>query len=363
MQNHLTVDLGSRSYPIDFGQKLISTLGQRLRSLALRGQTVVITNETIAPLFLAQVETSLRDAGYPILPILLPDGEIYKNNNTLQQIYDRLLEHRMERSTILIALGGGVIGDMTGYAAATFLRGVDFVQIPTTLLAQVDSSVGGKTGINHPLGKNLIGAFYQPRLVVCDLDSLATLPRREFVAGMAEVVKYGLIHDRDFFYYIRDHLEAINRLTPEPLLTVLHTCCAIKGRIVSADERESGQRALLNFGHTFGHAIETLTGYDQYLHGEAVGMGIVMAADLSRRLGWLGQEEWLDITQIIRRVGLPDKIPPLSIDAVLEAFSRDKKVHGGRPRFVLLQGIGRAVVTADVPESLLIEVIRDHASG
>lgn len=360
IQQSLTVDLGPRSYPIDFGNTLIDGIGQRLQDLGLRGQTAVVTNETIAPLFLARVENSLREAGYQVLPIILPDGEIHKNQATLQIIYDQLLQHRMERSTILLALGGGVVGDMTGYAAATFLRGVDFVQIPTTLLAQVDSSVGGKTGINHPLGKNLIGAFYQPRLVVCDLDTLTTLPKREFIAGMAEVIKYGLIRDRNFFSFIQDNLDSITGLKPDPVLKMLHTCCAIKGEIVSADEHESGQRALLNFGHTFGHAIEALTGYDQLLHGEAVGIGMAMAVDLSCRLGWLTREDRDRCVGLLQGIGLPTKAPNIETHLFQEAFSRDKKVDKGRPRFILLQGIGHAVITKDEPQQLLDDVIRDH---
>ncbi len=363
IRQSLTVDLGPRSYPIDFGNGLMDHIGQRLQSLGLRGQTAVVTNETIAPLFFARVEKSLRQAGYSVLPIVLPDGEIHKNQATLQIIYDRLLEQRMERSTILLALGGGVVGDMTGYAAATFLRGVDFVQIPTTLLAQVDSSVGGKTGINHPLGKNLIGAFYQPRLVVCDLETLTTLPKREFIAGMAEVIKYGLIRDRAFFSFLQDNLDAITHLEPDPILKMLHTCCAIKGEIVSADEHESGQRALLNFGHTFGHAIEALTGYDQWLHGEAVGMGMAMAAELSHRLGWLTAAERDISVSLLKRTGLPTKAPTIETSLFQEAFSRDKKVEGGRPRFILLKGIGNAIITKDVPQQLLDDVIRDHVTS
>ncbi|MBF0147484.1 MAG: 3-dehydroquinate synthase [Magnetococcales bacterium] len=357
----LSLDLGPRSYPIDFGPGLIDTIGQRMKALNLRGQTAVVTNDTVAPLFLDRVRTALEGAGYSVLPILLPDGEVHKNFATLQQIFDALLTHRMERSTILIALGGGVIGDMTGFAASAFLRGVTFVQIPTTLLAQVDSSVGGKTGINHPLGKNMIGAFYQPRLVTCDLETLSTLPKREFLAGMAEVIKYGLIRDADFFRFLSEHLDAILDLKTGPLQKVVQTCCAIKAEVVSADEHERGQRALLNFGHTFGHAIESLTGYDQLLHGEAVAMGMVMAADLSRRMGWLGEEQWRATVSLLRRTGLPLTVPELEVAAFKDAFSRDKKVRDGRPRFVLLREIGHATVTSDIPEPLLSDLLRDHA--
>ncbi|HAT49745.1 MAG: 3-dehydroquinate synthase [Nitrospirae bacterium] len=357
----LLLDLGARSYPIDFGTGIVDNIGEQMKQLGMRGQTAVVTNAVVAPLFLDRVKNSLETAGFPVLPILLPDGEVHKNFATLQIIFDRLLENRMERSTILIALGGGVIGDMTGFAAASFLRGVSFIQIPTTLLAQVDSSVGGKTGINHPLGKNLIGAFYQPKLVCCDLGTLTTLPRREFVAGMAEVIKYGLIRDVGFFHFLAENLEAIMALTPTPLQRVVQTCCAIKGEIVAADEHENGQRALLNFGHTFGHAIESLTGYDQLLHGEAVAMGMLMASDLSRRMGWLSDAEFKTIANLLQQTGLPLTIPRFTVEAFWDAFSRDKKVRSGRPRFVLLKGIGHGVVTADVPEEHLIHCLEEHS--
>lgn len=358
----LLLDLGPRSYPIDFGNGIIDDIGERMKKLGMGGQTAIVTNAVVAPLFLERVQKSLDAAGFSSLPILLPDGEVHKNFASLQIIFDRLLENRMERSTILIALGGGVIGDMTGFAAASFLRGVHFVQIPTTLLAQVDSSVGGKTGINHPLGKNLIGAFYQPKLVCCDLGTLTTLPKRDFAAGMAEVIKYGLIRDAGFFNFLEENLEAILAMAPTPLQRVVQSCCAIKGEIVAADEHENGQRALLNFGHTFGHAIESLTGYDQLLHGEAVAMGMLMASDLSRRMGWLSDGEFRAVTNLLKRTGLPLTIPKFAAEAFLDAFSRDKKVRSGRPRFILLKGIGHGVVTADIPEKLLTDLLEEHAS-
>ncbi|MBF0109687.1 MAG: 3-dehydroquinate synthase [Magnetococcales bacterium] len=359
----LLLDLGTRSYPIDFGPGLLDTVGARLRALRLGGQAAIITNDTVAPLYLHRVQTSLEQAGFTVVPIVLPDGEVHKNFETMQRIFDHLLRHRLERSAFLVALGGGVIGDMTGFAAATFLRGVSFVQIPTTLLAQVDSSVGGKTGINHPLGKNMIGAFHQPRLVTCDLATLTTLPRREFVAGMAEVIKYGLIWDESFFHFLEQNLGAILALDGEVLKEVVRTCCAIKAQIVGADEHESGIRAILNFGHTFGHAIESLTGYGQFLHGEAVAMGMVMAADLSRRLGWITDADWQGAVSLMGLAGLPIAPPPFTVTAFRDSFSRDKKVRDGRPRFVLLQKIGQAVVTADVPGDLLDELLRDHVGS
>lgn len=353
----LLLDLGERSYSIDFGTGLLADVGRRMRELGMVGQTAVVTNDTVAPIYLDLVRQSLEGAGFSVLPIVLPDGEVHKNFTTLQRILEDLLKNRLERSATLVALGGGVVGDMTGFAASVFLRGVDFVQIPTTLLAQVDSSVGGKTGINHSLGKNLIGTFYQPKLVLCDLDTLKTLPRREFLAGLAEVVKYGLIRDARFFHFLDENLDAIIAMDPGPLQRVVHACCAIKAEVVAADEREGGVRALLNFGHTFGHAIEALTGYNQLLHGEAVAMGMVMAADLSRRLGWLTEDETNAITGLLHRAGLPLDVPKIASMDFMEAFQRDKKVRGGKPRFVLLRGIGHGVVTADIPYSALADVL------
>ncbi|MBF0127087.1 MAG: 3-dehydroquinate synthase, partial [Magnetococcales bacterium] len=273
----LALDLGARSYEIHIGSGLLSTIGARLRARVKGRRVAVVTNETVAPLYLAQTTHSLERSGFSVLPILLPDGEVHKNWSTLQTIFDALIAHQFERADTLLALGGGVVGDMTGFAAATFLRGVPFAQLPTTLLAQVDASVGGKTGINHPLGKNLIGAFHQPCLVLMDVETLRTLPERERLAGMAEVIKYGIIRDGDFFALLENRLEAILAMETAPITEVLRTCCAIKAEIVAADEREHGTRALLNLGHTFGHAIESLTGYGVWLHGEAVAVGMVVA--------------------------------------------------------------------------------------
>ena len=352
-----SLDLGSRSYDILIGPGLLDGLGDRLKPLLPGRQVAVVSNTTVAPLYLERVQASLAAAGFTTLPIILPDGERFKDWTHLNRIFDALITHRFERSATLLALGGGVVGDMTGYAAASFLRGVSFVQVPTTLLSQVDASVGGKTGINHPLGKNLIGAFYQPRLVAIDVDTLATLPRRELLAGVAEVIKYGIIRDAGFFGMLEAEVTGIDRLEPRLMSRIIHTCCAIKADVVAADERESGARALLNLGHTFGHAIESLAGYGNILHGEAVAMGMVMAADLSARMGLCSAADAARIRVLIEKSGLPLQAPRFPVSDVLEVMSRDKKVSGGTPRFVLVDGIGRASMRENIPMEHLSRAI------
>jgi 3-dehydroquinate synthase len=289
----------------------------------------------------------LRDAGISVIEIILPDGEAYKNNETLQTIYDHLLQNRCERNTTLIALGGGVVGDLTGYAAATYLRGVPFIQVPTTLLSQVDSSVGGKTGINHPLGKNMIGAFYQPKLVLADIDTLKTLPQRELSAGVAEVIKYGLIRDADFFDWLETNMSALMALDTSVASYAIYRSCQNKAEVVAVDEHEQGERALLNLGHTFGHAIENAMGYGVWLHGEAVATGTVMAADLSQRMGWLNAAEVQRIKTIMQAAKLPIEAPDFGAEEYLRLMQLDKKVSDGRIRLILQQAIGKAVITAD----------------
>jgi 3-dehydroquinate synthase len=294
------------------------------------------------------------------LPVILPDGEQYKNAETLNRIYDALLSNRCERSTPLIALGGGVIGDITGFAAATYLRGVPFIQIPTTLLAQVDSSVGGKTGINHPLGKNMIGAFYQPQVVLADVATLDTLPDRELRAGIAEVIKYGLIRDLPFLEWLEQNMEKLLARDAQALQYAIARSCRNKAEVVAADERESGERALLNLGHTFGHAIETGMGYGVWLHGEAVAAGTLMAVDLSCRLGWISASDVARIRSLFQRAGLPADAPALGAEKYLQLMGLDKKVVGGKMRFVLLKAIGRAVVSEAPPELLRQTVDAAH---
>ncbi|MBF0212078.1 MAG: 3-dehydroquinate synthase [Magnetococcales bacterium] len=354
----LTVELGPRSYDILIGSGILAGLGSALQSRFRGRRIAVVSNETVAPLYLAQTRDALEGAGFRVTEIILPDGESHKNWITLQRIFDGLIENRFERGDALLALGGGVIGDMTGFAAACHQRGVPFVQVPTTLLAQVDASVGGKTGINHPLGKNLIGAFHQPCLVLMDVETLHTLPKRERLAGLAEVIKYGVIWDRELFTLLETRLEAI--LTGEATLMVelLTRCCAIKAEIVAQDEREHGTRALLNFGHTFGHAIESLTGYDRWLHGEAVAAGMVVAGDLAARLGLCPPEEAEQVRALIERAGLPTRLPAYPVEAYLEAMTHDKKVSAGKIRFVLPERLGRAVVRSDLPDTELQAALR-----
>lgn len=313
----------------------------------IRGKRVaIVTNTTVAPLYLAAVRRTLHD--HEPVEIVLPDGEEHKSLSVLDRVYDVLLRERCDRRTTIIALGGGVIGDIAGFAAATYQRGVPFIQAPTTLLAMVDSSVGGKTGVNHPLGKNMIGAFYQPRGVVIDTDTLKTLPDRELSAGLAEVIKYGLIRDPAFFVWLEANLDALLRRNSDAMAYAIQRSCENKAEVVAADERESGVRATLNLGHTFGHAIETGMGYGSWLHGEAVAAGIVMATDLSRRMGWLTEADVLRVERLLTRARLPVRAPAsLSQERFLELMAVDKKVQDGQLRLVLLKAIGEAIVTAE----------------
>ena len=341
----LKVPLADRSYPILIGPGLLGR-ADLLAPYLKTPHVALVSNEIVAPLYLARVAAGLRARGVRLTEIVLPDGEATKNWQTLNLIFDRLLGQGCDRSTTVIALGGGVIGDLAGFAAATYQRGVPFIQLPTTLLAQVDSSVGGKTGINHPSGKNMIGAFYQPRVVMADTDTLATLPERELRAGLAEVIKYGLIRDPSFFAWLETNLERLLARDADTLEYAIERSCANKAEVVARDEREAGERALLNLGHTFGHAIETGLGYGAWLHGEAVAAGTVMAAQLSHRLGWLGGDDLGRLVALLRRAGLPVAGPPLGSERYVELMSLDKKVEGGQLRLVLLQAIGRAVVSS-----------------
>jgi len=352
----LTVGLAERSYPIHIGCGVLEQAALLLPHIP-RQRAVIISNTTVAPLYLGRVGEALQAAGVEVQSIVLPDGEQYKSAESLAMIYDALLRAHSERSTPLIALGGGVIGDLTGYAAATYLRGVPFIQVPTTLLAQVDSSVGGKTGINHPLGKNMIGAFYQPRVVLADTAVLDTLPDRELRAGIAEVIKYGLIRDLPFFEWLETNMYKLLARNSEALQYAIARSCRNKAEVVGNDERESGERALLNLGHTFGHAIENGMGYGVWLHGEAVAAGTLMAADLSQRLGWLGAQDVARIRRLFEQVGLPVIAPRLGSAKYLELMGLDKKVVQGRIRFVLLKALGTAVITDEVPQPLLDETL------
>lgn len=347
----LQVDLGERSYPIYIGADLLAR-PELLAAHIVGRQVAIVTNETVAPLYLGALEAAL--AGYALTSIVLPDGEAFKTWETLQKIFDGLLGARHDRRTTVIALGGGVIGDMAGFAAACYQRGVNFIQIPTTLLSQVDSSVGGKTGINHPLGKNMVGAFYQPQAVLIDTTSLATLPARELSAGLAEVIKYGLICDEPFLAWLEANMAALRALDQAALTAAIERSCAAKARVVGADERESGLRATLNLGHTFGHAIETHQGYGVWLHGEAVAAGTVMALEMSTRLGWITAAERDRAIRVFQAAGLP-VVPPkdMTPEHFLEHMAVDKKVLDGRLRLVLLRHIGQAVVTSEFPREIL----------
>ena len=355
----INIELGSHSYPIMIGGAFARAF-EDYGELPHASQVVVVTNHVVAQLYVVQLVAALK-ARYQVVHIVeLPYGEEHKNWQTLNLIFDALLRHGCDRKTVLFALGGGVIGDMTGFAAACYMRGVPFVQVPTTLLAQVDSSVGGKTGINHPLGKNMIGAFYQPRLVVCDLATLDTLPERELSAGLAEVIKYGPIADMEFMAWQEASMDALRARDRTALAHAVRRSCEIKAWVVGQDERESGLRAILNFGHTFGHAIEAGMGYGVWLHGEAVGAGMVMAAELSLRMGLVDEKFVLRLRNLIQRAGLPVKAPVLdpsdNAGRYLELMRVDKKAESGEIRFVLIDGPGKAVVRS-APDALVREVI------
>ena len=357
----LDVPLRERAYPIHIGEGLLAHAGERL-ALSRGQRVVIVTNAAVAANHLASLKTSLRDAGVGSDVVLLPDGEAHKNQKTLDDLLTRLLELHAERSTTLIAFGGGVVGDIGGFAAAIYQRGIPLVQIPTTLLAQVDSSVGGKTGINHPLGKNMIGAFWQPRAVLIDIAVLATLPDRELSAGLAEVIKYGAIRDAGFFAWLEANIASLLARDGKALTHAIHRSCAIKAEIVAADERESGERALLNFGHTFGHAIEAAQGYGTWLHGEAVAAGMACAARLSERVCGLASSDTERLRKLVAAAKLPIAPPKIATDRWLALMRRDKKVLGGTMRFVLLERLGHAIVCDAVAEADVVASIAYRAT-
>lgn len=355
----LTVELGDRSYPILIQPGCLQDASVWEECVA-HSEVVIVTNDVVAPLYLEVAKAGLEKPGRRLLTLVLPDGEAHKNQTTLTRIYDFLLQNNLSRKVVLVALGGGVIGDMTGYAAATYQRGVDFVQVPTTLLSQVDSSVGGKTGINHPLGKNMIGAFKQPIAVLIDPTVLSTLPERELSAGLAEVIKYGLIGDADFFSWLEQSMPDLMANDSSAISEAIYRSCAAKARIVAADETEQGLRATLNLGHTFGHAIEAEMGYGTWLHGEAVGAGMIMACSMSKRLGWIGDDVFTRALTLISQAGLPVEVPAnMTPDSFMTHMARDKKVESGQLRLVLLTGLGQAVVTADFAPDVLAETLKE----
>ncbi len=357
-QTYIEVGLGDRSYPIYFLYHQFKNIGSLLRHYGLYKKVAIVTNPTVWSLYGDRVFDSIKDADFEPVLIKIPDGERFKRLKWISHIYDRMLEHRMDRNSSVIALGGGVIGDMAGFAAATYMRGVPYVQIPTTLLSQVDSSVGGKTGVNHPKGKNMIGAFYQPCLVLIDTGFLDTLKPRELRAGLAEVVKYGVIKDRALFEFLEDNYKEILKLDRDAILHIVRRSCEIKARIVEEDEREKGIRAILNFGHTFGHAIESITGYRRFRHGESISIGMVMAAELSKNLGLCGDDVPERIESLLLNFGLPVKPPPISTDEFEEAMRLDKKVLREQQRFILVRDIGDVVIREIAPGDFSLDLHR-----
>jgi 3-dehydroquinate synthase len=354
------IDLRERSYPIVIGAGLLDQPAVVTGAVAAR-DVLVVTNATVGPLYLETLHRGL--AGKRTGRVVLADGEQHKTLATLSQVLDAMVAQRLNRDGCVVALGGGVVGDIAGFAAACYQRGIDFVQVPTTLLAQVDSSVGGKTGVNHPGGKNLVGAFHQPRAVLSDLATLRTLPVRELRAGLAEVVKYGLIDDAGFLDWIERNVQPLLALDMEALAHAVRRSCEIKARIVASDEREQGARALLNLGHTFGHAIENALGYGEWLHGEAVGVGMLLAADLSSRLGWLARSDVERVQALLARIGLPTTAPAIGAARALELMGMDKKVLAGRIRLVLLRRLGEGIVSGDYPADALQATLGEHFEG
>jgi 3-dehydroquinate synthase len=347
------VKLGKRTYIIRIGSGILDHIGEHLKLLNLGTRMAVITNSVVRPLYGERVRTALERSGFQVRLVEIPDGEVHKSLATVSRLYDDLVDLQLDRTSTVLALGGGVVGDVAGFVAATYMRGIHFVNIPTTLLAQVDSAIGGKTGVDHPRGKNLIGAFYQPREVFCDLKVLQTLPEQEVRAGMAEVVKYGIIVDANFFSFVESHVAEILRQEPAVMEEVVRSSCEAKAKVVEQDERESGLRAILNYGHTLGHAIESLTGYSRFIHGEAVAMGMVAAARIAREMGLCEGEVVERLEVLLRRIGLPVRIEGIDPEAVLQILSHDKKVRDGKVRFVLPDRIGKVTLREDVPPELI----------
>ncbi|PRX19731.1 3-dehydroquinate synthase [Orenia metallireducens] len=355
----LRVDLGERSYDIKIGYDILANVGEYLKELKLGSKVLIITNELVDSLYGREVEQAIKDAGFGVSIAKIGDGEKYKSLDTARELYDQAVEANLDRSSTIVALGGGVVGDIAGFIASTYMRGVNFVQIPTTVLSQVDSSVGGKVAVNHPQGKNLIGAFYQPKLVVADVKVLKTLEERQLKAGLVEVIKHGMIWDEEFFRFFEDNREDILNLKPEAMIYAVKRSCEIKAEVVAQDEREMGVRAILNYGHTIGHALEAITHYQRYVHGEAVAIGILAAAKLANKLGMLDLADVTRQENILKDFGLPVSFTELDNDDILKSLAKDKKVQDGVIRFVLLEEIGRVVIKSDLPHNIIREVLEE----
>jgi len=353
----IKVNLDERSYPIYFGSGILKDFGKTFKKFFDNRKAVIVTNPTVGKLYYKAVEDSLKREGFEPHRIEIPDGEEYKTLTWASRLFDKLIALKADRQTPLIALGGGVIGDLTGFVAATYLRGVPFIQVPTTLLSQVDSSIGGKTAVNHPRGKNLIGAFYQPKAVFIDIDTLKTLPKEEILCGVAEIIKYGIIRDSNFFEYLEDNIEKLINLNEDVLIHSIKRSCEIKADAVSKDEREAGLRAILNFGHTIGHAIESLTDYKKYRHGEAVAIGMVYAARLSLESGLCSNKDYERVVNLIKSAGLPIAITGLDADAIIDSLYLDKKVKEEKIRFILMNGIGSVEIKSDITNELTKKVL------
>lgn len=355
----IRVNLGDRSYGICIGSKILGKIGPKLKSFNSSPKTAIISNPAVYRLYGKKVLNSIKSSGFDAIPVIIPDGEKYKDISIVQKIYGKLLRHRLDRKSALIALGGGVIGDITGFVASTYMRGIDYIQIPTTLLAQVDSSVGGKTGVNHKLGKNMIGTFYQPKLVWIDIDTLKTLPQKEFFAGLAEVIKYGVIWDARLFAFLENNRDKILRLDEKSLTHIIKRSCEIKAEVVSKDEREAGLRAILNYGHTIGHAIETVTGYKKYLHGEALAIGMHAEARLAEKLGIVSGKSVQKIKALINSYCLPSEMPSkIDVNSLLASMQLDKKAVAGELKFILPERIGKVRIQKSIEGRIIREALK-----
>ncbi|MBM7555211.1 3-dehydroquinate synthase [Halanaerobacter jeridensis] len=355
----LRVDLGERSYDIKIGEDILANLGQYLSELEIGKKVLIISNPLVDSLYGAEVEKAISEAGFEVEKALIPDGEKYKSLDTAKDLYDEAVAAGLDRTSSIVALGGGVVGDIAGFIAASFMRGINFIQVPTTVLAQVDSSVGGKVAVNHPQGKNLIGDFYQPQLVVADKKVLHTLEERELKAGLAEVIKYGFIWDEEFFSFLKDKREEVMNLDTQAVIKAIKTSCAIKAEVVEEDETEQGLRAILNYGHTIGHALEAVTNYDCYRHGEAVAIGMVAAARIAHKLDMLTVKEVKEHEELISDFGLPIRFEGVDHDQIINALTKDKKVEDGVIRFILAEKIGKVKILSDIPEAIIREVLAE----